>query len=104
MDCFTCFAVREAEQNPDEVCDSCYEKEKNMVVIYGKTQCSSCEQAKAVLKSRGIEYEYRQLDKDYTMEELMDALDAVGLMGFRTFPLIVQGNKGYTFATIDQVI
>lgn len=104
MDCFTCFAVREAEQSLDEICDSCYEKEKNMVVIYGKTQCSSCEQAKAVLKSRGIPFEYKQLDKDYTMEELMDKLDELGMLGFRTFPLIVQGGIGYTFATINEVI
>lgn len=75
-----------------------------MVTIYGKSQCASCEQAKAVLKSRNIEFQYKQLDKDYTMEDLMDALDEVGLMGFRTFPLIVQGGKGFTFATIDQLV
>lgn len=74
-----------------------------MVTVYGKSQCTSCEQAKAVLKSRGIEFQYKQLDKDYTMEELMDALEEVGLMGFRTFPLIVQGGKGFTFATIDNI-
>jgi glutaredoxin len=75
-----------------------------VVTIYGKSQCASCEQAKAVLKSRNIEFQYKQLDKDYTMEDLMDALDEVGLMGFRTFPLIVQGGKGFTFATIDQLV
>jgi len=74
-----------------------------MVTIYGKSQCSSCEQAKAVLKSRNIEFQYKQLDKDYTMEELIDALEEVGLMGFRTFPLIVQGGQGFTFATIDNI-
>lgn len=74
-----------------------------MVTIYGKTQCGSCEQAKAVLKSRGIEFTYKVLDKDYTMEELMDKLDEIGLLGFRTFPLIVQGDKGYTFSTIKDI-
>lgn len=74
-----------------------------MVTIYGKVACTSCEQAKAVLNSRGIAFEYKQLDKDYNMEELMDKLDELGMLGFRTFPLIVQGDKGYTFATIKDV-
>lgn len=74
-----------------------------MVTIYGKTQCGSCEQTKAVLKSRGIEFEYKVLDKDYTMEELMDTLEDIGMLGFRTFPLIVQDGKGFTFATIKDV-
>lgn len=73
------------------------------VEIYGKKQCGACEQTKNVLKSRGIEFDYKQLDQDYTMEELMDKLEEVGLLGFRTFPLIVQGGKGFTFNTIDDV-
>lgn len=74
-----------------------------MVTIYGKSQCSSCEQSKAVLKSRGIDFEYKQLDKDYTMEELMDVLDDLGMLGFRTFPLIIQNGKGHTFATLNEI-
>lgn len=74
-----------------------------MVVIYSKVPCTSCEQAKAVLKSRGIEFEVKVLDKDYTMENLMDKLDELGLMGFRTFPLIVQNGKGFTFNMIDDI-
>ncbi len=74
-----------------------------MVTIYGKSACSACEQSKAVLKSRGIDFEYKQLDKDYIMEDLMDKLDELGMLGFRTFPLIVQDGKGYTFATIKDV-
>lgn len=75
-----------------------------MVTIYGKTQCSSCEQSKAVLKSRNIEFEYKQLDKDYTMAELMDVLDDLGMLGFRTFPLIVQDGKGFTFNTMGDIV
>lgn len=74
-----------------------------MVTIYGKSQCSSCEQSKAVLKSRNIEFEYKQLDKDYTMSDLMDVLDELGMLGFRTFPLIVQDGKGFTFATLKDI-
>lgn len=74
-----------------------------MVTIYGKSQCSSCEQSKAVLKSRNIEFEYKQLDKDYTMSDLMDVLDELGMLGFRTFPLIVQDGEGFTFATLKDI-
>lgn len=74
-----------------------------MVTIYGKTNCTSCEQSKAVLKSRGIEFTYKVLDKDYTMADLLDVLDGLGMMGFRTFPLIVDGDKGYTFATLKDI-
>lgn len=74
-----------------------------MVTIFGKAACTSCEQAKQVLKSRGIDFEYKQLDKDYNMEELMDELERVSMLGFRTFPLIVQGDKGYTFNTINDI-
>lgn len=74
-----------------------------MVTIYGKSQCSACEQSKALLTSKGIEFEYKQLDKDYTMADLMDKLDELGMLGFRTFPLIVQGGRGYTFPTIHEI-
>lgn len=74
-----------------------------MVTIYGKSQCGSCEQSKAVLKSRNIEFEYKQLDTDYTMADLMDTLDELGMLGFRTFPLIVQDGKGFTFATLKDI-
>lgn len=73
------------------------------VTIYSKTNCSSCEQSKMVLKSRGITFEVKVLGQDYDMEFLMDELDRVGLLGFRTFPLIVQGDKGYTFNTINDI-
>uniref|UniRef100_A0AAU6VY18 Glutaredoxin n=2 Tax=unclassified bacterial viruses TaxID=12333 RepID=A0AAU6VY18_9VIRU len=73
------------------------------VTIYSKIPCTSCEQAKAVLKSRGIEFDVLVLDKDYHMEDLMDKLEELGMMGFRTFPLIVQDGKGFTFNTIGDI-
>lgn len=75
-----------------------------MVIIYGKSACSSCEQSKAVLSSRNIEFEYKQLDKDYTMEDLMEELDRLGMVGFRSFPLLVQEDKGYMFMNIGQIV
>lgn len=73
------------------------------VTIYSKIPCTSCEQAKNVLKSRGIEFEVLVLDKDYTMADLMDKLDELGMLAFRTFPLIVQDGQGYTFNTINSI-
>lgn len=73
------------------------------VTIYSKVPCSSCEQAKMVLKSRGIEFEVKVLGQHYDMEFLMDELDRLGMLGFRTFPLIVQGDKGYTFNEITAI-
>ncbi|QNO00326.1 hypothetical protein QGX21_gp092 [Pseudomonas phage phiPsa315] len=73
------------------------------VTIYSKIPCTSCEQAKTVLKSRNIDFEVLVLDKDYTMENLMDKLDELGMMGFRTFPLIVQDGKGFTFNSIGEI-
>lgn len=32
--CFDCFAVQEAEQNPYVICDTCAAKEKGPMVIY----------------------------------------------------------------------
>jgi len=73
------------------------------VTIYSKVPCPSCEQAKNVLKSRGIPFDVLVLDKDYDMEELMDKLEEIGMMGFRTFPLMIQNGKGFTFNTINDI-
>ncbi|AMR57380.1 putative glutaredoxin [Pseudomonas phage vB_PsyM_KIL3b] len=74
-----------------------------MATVYGKSQCSACEQAKMVLTQRGVEFEYKQLDKDYDMEFLMDKLDELGIAAFRTFPLIVINGEGYTLASLQKI-
>lgn len=73
------------------------------VTIYSKVPCPSCEQAKNVLKSRNIDYDVKVLGQDYDMEELMDKLDELGMLGFRTFPLMIQNGKGFTFNTINDI-
>ena len=54
--------------------------------IYGNGGCSSCEQAKTLLDSKGIEYQYLSLGKDYQMSEFIEA--AQGNI-HKSFPLIV---------------
>jgi glutaredoxin len=60
-----------------------------MIIIYGKTQCGYCDAAKNLCETRGYDYEYKQLDKDFTREVIMEEFP-----GARTFPqIIVSGNK-----------
>ena len=60
-----------------------------MITIYGKTQCGYCDAAKRLCESRGLEFEYKQLDKDFTREVMVEEFPTA-----RTFPqIIVSGNK-----------
>jgi len=52
-------------------------------IIWSKDQCPFCVQAKAVLESRGIEYEERNVSKDWTREQLFEAVPTA-----RTLPQI----------------
>lgn len=60
-----------------------------MITIYGKTNCASCTQAKNILDAKGVEYEYKQLDVDFTIGELVDLCSDLGIAALRSFPLIV---------------
>ena len=40
-----------------------------MFTIYGKDECPMCFKVKTVLELLGKEYEYKELNKDYTEEE-----------------------------------
>jgi len=65
-----------------------------MIIIYGKTQCGYCDMAKRLCETRGLDFEYKQLDKDFTREVILEEFP-----GARTFPqIIVDGEKigGYT--------
>jgi glutaredoxin 3 len=43
-------------------------------VVWSKDACPFCVQAKALLESRGIEYEERNVQKDWTREQLLEAV------------------------------
>ena len=43
-----------------------------MIKIYGKVGCSSCTKAKALCAQGNIDYEYLELDKDFTREEMLE--------------------------------
>ena len=52
-------------------------------IVWSKDQCPYCVQAKALLESRGIEYEERNVSRDWTREQLLEAVPTA-----RTLPQI----------------
>jgi glutaredoxin len=43
-------------------------------IVWSKNQCPYCDQAKALLKMKGIAFEERNIQKDYTREQLLEAV------------------------------
>ena len=71
-------------------------------VVWSKDACPFCVQAKALLESRGIEVEERNVSKDWTREQLLEAvpnartlpqifLDEVHIGGFTELRKHLQG-------------
>jgi glutaredoxin 1 len=59
------------------------------VEIWGKPRCNFCEKAKQLCESRNLKYVYKQLDVDFTREEILEKFPDA-----KTFPqIIVIGTK-----------
>ena len=52
-------------------------------VIWSKYQCPFCDQAKALMSSKGIEFEEKKIGDGYTKEDLLEAVPTA-----RTVPQI----------------
>jgi glutaredoxin len=52
-------------------------------VVWSKYNCTFCEQAKALLKQKGIPFEEKKIGDGYTREELLEAVPTA-----RTVPQI----------------
>jgi glutaredoxin len=67
-----------------------YNKGKNMTraVVWSKDSCPFCVQAKGLLKQKGIEFEERNINKDWTKEQLLEAVPNA-----RTLPQIFLDDK-----------
>jgi glutaredoxin len=52
-------------------------------VVWSKNACPFCDQAKNLLKLKGIEFEERNINKDWTREQLLEAVPTA-----RTLPQI----------------
>ena len=65
-----------------------------MIQIYGKKWCSYCYKAKQLCKREGLDFVYKELNKDFTREEFLEQFP-----GAKTFPQIRMDGKnigGYT--------
>ena len=52
-----------------------YKKECNMkAIVWSKDACPFCVQAKALLESKGIDYEERNVMQGWTKEQLLEAV------------------------------
>jgi glutaredoxin len=57
-------------------------------IVWSKERCPYCDQAKALLKQKGIEFEERKVGDGYTKEDLLEAVPSA-----RTVPQIfLDGN------------
>ena len=57
-------------------------------IVWSKNQCPYCDQAKALLKMKGVDFEERNIQKDYTREQLLEAVPNA-----RTVPQIFLDDK-----------
>ena len=57
-------------------------------IVWSKNQCPYCDQAKALLKMKGIEFEERNVSTDWTREQLLEAVPTA-----RTVPQILLDEK-----------
>ena len=57
-------------------------------VIWSKDHCPYCDQAKALLKNKGIPFEEKKIGDGYTREELLEAIPTA-----RTVPQIFLDDK-----------
>jgi len=57
-------------------------------IVWSKDQCPYCDQAKALLKIKGIEFEERNVSNNWTREQLLEAVPTA-----RTVPQILLDEK-----------
>jgi glutaredoxin len=57
-------------------------------IVWSKNQCPYCDQAKALLKQKGIEFEERKIGEGYTREDLLESVPTA-----RTVPQIFLGEQ-----------
>ena len=57
-------------------------------VVWSKDACPFCVQAKALLESKGIEFEERNVNKEWTKDQLLEAVPNA-----RTLPQIFLDDK-----------
>lgn len=59
-----------------------------MYTIYSKDSCPQCDAAKLLCKMKGVEFEVKKLDKDFSREELLALAPNA-----RSFPVVFKGEE-----------
>lgn len=62
-----------------------------MITIYGKDNCTFCEQAKTLCESKGVEFEYLSLGVDFERDDFIKMMEEEYSVLPRTMPQIVEG-------------
>jgi len=57
-------------------------------VVWSKNSCPFCDQAKNLLKSKGIEFEERNINKDWSKEQLLESIPTA-----KSLPQILLDNE-----------
>ena len=65
-----------------------YKEPTMKAIVWSKDNCTFCDQAKALLEQRNIEYEDRKIGHGYTREDLLAAVPTA-----RTVPQIFVNNN-----------
>lgn len=61
-----------------------------MITIYGKENCTFCDQAKTLCEMKGVEFEYKQLGVDFERDEFIQEMSEIYAVIPRTMPQIIQ--------------
>ena len=56
------------------------------VTIYGKANCKSCDEAKQLCVNKSVEYEYKQMGKDFELLEMY----YIAPRNHKSFPMITK--------------
>ena len=56
------------------------------VTIYGKVNCKSCDEAKQLCVNKSVEYEYKQMGKDFELLEMY----FIAPRNHKSFPMITK--------------
>lgn len=59
-----------------------------MYTIYSKDSCQQCDAAKLICTMKGVEFEVKKLDKDFSREELLSLAPNT-----RSFPVVFKGEE-----------
>ena len=59
------------------------------VTIYGKANCKSCDEAKQLCDNKSVEYEYKQMGKDFELLEMY----SIAPRNHKSFPMVAKNGN-----------